>query len=75
MIRDANTVSTAARPSIFRPAVEVAGRETLMLIDQVRSIDRDYVTEDPVDYLTGEAMARVEVALAHYLGVHAARRF
>lgn len=42
-----------------------------MLIDQVRSIDVDYVVGDPVDYLTREQLGEVELALAHYLGVQA----
>lgn len=61
--------STSASPSIHRPALEVAGRATRMLVDQIRSIDVDYVIGDPVDYLTGDQLAGVELALAHYLGV------
>jgi mRNA interferase MazF len=62
--------STSAQPSIQRPSLEVAGRETRFLVDQIRSIDTDYVTGEPVDYLTRDAMAEVEGALAHYLGIH-----
>lgn len=40
-----------------------------MLVDQIRSIDIDYVVGDPVDYLTRDQLAEVELALAHYLGV------
>jgi mRNA interferase MazF len=40
-----------------------------MLVDQIRSIDVDYVVGDPVDYLTWNQLAEVELALAHYLGV------
>lgn len=40
-----------------------------MLVDQIRSIDVDYVVGDPVDYLTRDQLAEVELALAHYLGV------
>lgn len=43
-----------------------------MLVDQVRSIDTHYVVGDPVDYLTRDQLAEVELALGHYLGVHAA---
>ena len=46
------------------------GRATRMLVDQVRSIDVDYVLGDPVDYLTRDQLAEVELALAHYLGIH-----
>ncbi len=40
-----------------------------MLVDQIRSIDVDYVVGDPVDYLIRDDLAEVELALAHYLGV------
>jgi len=42
---------------------------TRLLVDQVRSIDVNYVVGDPVDYLTRDALAEVDLALAHYLGV------
>lgn len=61
--------STSAGSSIFRPTVEIAGRETRVLVDQIRTIDIDYVTGDPVDYLTRDAMAEVESAVARYLGM------
>ena len=61
--------STSAQPAIHRPEVEVAGRATRMLVDQIRSIDTDHLTGDPVDYLSRDAMAEVELALAHYLGI------
>lgn len=61
--------STSAGPSIHRPELEVAGRLTRMLVDQIRSIDVDYIVSDPVDYLTRDQLAEVELALAHYLGV------
>ncbi len=62
--------STSAGPSIHRPELEIAGRPTRMLVDQVRSIDTDYVVGDPVDYLTQDQLHEVELALAHYLGIH-----
>lgn len=61
--------STSAQPSIHRPLLEVAGRETRFLVDQVRSIDTDYVVGEPVDYLTRDGMAEVEHALGRYLGI------
>ncbi len=61
--------STSARPSIHRPELEIAGRSTRLLVDQIRSIDTDYVIGEPVDYLTRDRLAQVELALAHYLGV------
>lgn len=61
--------STSAGPSVHRPEFEVAGHLTRMLVDQVRSIDVDYVVGDPVDYLSRDHLAEVELALARYLGV------
>lgn len=64
--------STSAGPSIHRPELEIAGQSMRILIDQVRSIDADYVIGDPVDYLRRDQLADVELALAHYLGVQEA---
>ncbi|AXE39410.1 Putative toxinA [Acidipropionibacterium virtanenii] len=66
--------STAAQPSIHRPELDIAGRATFLLIDQIRSIDTDYLVGEPVDYLSREEMARVEHALAYYLGLVAVPR-
>lgn len=61
--------STSAREAIHRPLVEIDGRPTRLLIDQIRSIDTDYLVGDPVGYLLREEMIAVEVALGHYLGL------
>ena len=61
--------STSARPSIHRPELEIAGRATRLLVDQVRSIDVNSVEGDPVDYLSRDQLVDVELAVAHYLGV------
>ena len=61
--------STSAGHPIHRPEIEVAGRTTRLLVDQIRSIDIRYVAGDPVDYLTRDQLVEVELALAHYLGV------
>lgn len=63
--------SSSAQPAIHRPELEVAGGQTRMLVDQIRSIDTDYLTGDPVDYLSRDQMVEVELALAHYLGIAA----
>ncbi|WP_330219855.1 type II toxin-antitoxin system PemK/MazF family toxin [Mycolicibacter kumamotonensis] len=64
--------STSAGPSIHRPEIEIAGRPTRLLVDQIRSIDTHYVVGDPVDYLTRDQLVEVELALVHYLGVQEA---
>jgi mRNA interferase MazF len=61
--------STSALPSVHRPELEVGGRATRMLIDQIRSIDVNHVVGDPVDFLNRDELAEVELALAHYLGI------
>ncbi len=61
--------STSAGPSVHRPSLEIAGTQTRLLVDQLRSIDTDYVAGEPVDYLTRDAMAEVELAIGHYLGI------
>lgn len=61
--------STSAGPSIHRPEFEIAGRPTRVLVDQIRSIDIDYVVGDLVDYLTRDQLAEVELALVHFLGI------
>lgn len=63
--------STSAGPAIHRPELEIAGRLTRLLVDQMRSIDTDYLVGDPVDYLSRDQLAEVELALAHYLGIAA----
>jgi mRNA interferase MazF len=62
--------SASAQPAVHRPEIEIAGRSTLVLVDQIRSIDVDYVRGEPVDYLAQAQLTDVEVALAHYLGIH-----
>ena len=61
--------STSAGASVHRPLLEIAGAQTRLLIDQIRSIDTTYVVGDPVDYLTPEELGELELALGHYLGI------
>ncbi|WP_277212188.1 type II toxin-antitoxin system PemK/MazF family toxin [Isoptericola croceus] len=61
--------STSARPMSFRPELEVAGVPTVFLVDQVRTIDVNYVHGEPVDYLLHDDIAVVEEALSRYLGL------
>jgi mRNA interferase MazF len=41
--------SSSAQASVFRPEVVIAGRETKILIDQVRTIDVSYVTGELIE--------------------------
>jgi mRNA interferase MazF len=61
--------STSAQASVFRPEVVIAGRETKILIDQVRTIDVAYVVGELVDYLSSDDMAQVEHSLSRYFGL------
>jgi mRNA interferase MazF len=61
--------STSAQASVFRPEVVIAGQETKILIDQVRTIDVSYVTGELIDYLSQDDMAQVDHSLSRYLGL------
>jgi mRNA interferase MazF len=61
--------STRAQPAVFRPEVVIGGRDTKVLIDQIRTIDTTYVTGELVDYLSRDDMAQVEHGLSRYLGL------
>ena len=61
--------STSAQASVFRPEVVIAGLETKILIDQVRTIDVSYVTGELIDYLSRDDMMQVEHSLSRYFGL------
>lgn len=61
--------STSTQASVFRPEVVIAGRETKILIDQVRTIDVSYVAGELVDYLSRDDMTQVEYTLSRYFGL------
>ncbi|MET7814215.1 type II toxin-antitoxin system PemK/MazF family toxin [Streptomyces sp. NPDC005395] len=59
--------STRAQRAIFRPVLIIDGRETVALVDQLRTIDTRWVEGDPVDHLGHVEMAEVEYALGRWL--------
>lgn len=61
--------STSAQAAIFRPQLEINGMLTRFLVDQIRTIDIDYVHGEPVAYLDRDEMAEVELAVGRYLGL------
>jgi mRNA interferase MazF len=61
--------STSAQAAIFRPDVVIAGRDTKILIDQIRTIDTRYVAGEHVDYMSRDDMAQVEHCLSRHLGL------
>jgi mRNA interferase MazF len=61
--------STSAQEAVFRPTIEIDGQPTRFLVDQIRSIDVDYIVGDPVHYLERDELAEVEHTVARYLGL------
>jgi mRNA interferase MazF len=61
--------STTAQPAVFRPSFEVNSQQTKFLVDQIRSIDTDYIVGDPVHYLDRDELAEIEHAVTRYLGL------
>lgn len=55
--------STSARPTSFRPAVVVADNETLVMCDQLATVDLNRLTER-AGFLTMDEMQRVDEALS-----------
>ena len=61
--------STSAQRAIFRPVLEIAGQETVLLVDRLRVIDTDYVVGSPVDFLLRDDLDALERAVQSYLGI------
>jgi len=61
--------STVARSAAFRPSMEIDGQDTRFLVDQIRSINTNYIVGEPVHYLERDELAEVEHAVARYLGL------
>lgn len=61
--------STSAPAAVFRPEFAIAGRNTKILIDQIRTIDITYVAGELVDCLSRGDVAQVEHCLSRYLGL------
>jgi mRNA interferase MazF len=61
--------STTAQPAVFRPTLEINGQLTRFLVDQIRTIDIDYVHGGPVYYLDRDELAEIEHAVTRYLGL------
>ena len=60
--------STSAQEAIFRPLLEVDGRATRALVDQIRTIDIQYFTDpDPVGILELRDMSQIEYALTNLM--------
>ena len=55
--------STSARETSFRPSVAIAERQTLVMCDQLATVDLNRLTE-PAGFLTIDEMRRIDEALA-----------
>ena len=60
--------STSARETSFRPVVEIADRRTLVMCDQLTTVDLERLTE-PAGFLTLAEMQRVSEALSSILNL------
>lgn len=54
--------STSARQTSFRPSVVIADRQTLVMCDQLATVDLNRFAE-PIGFLTIEEMERVDEAV------------
>ena len=61
--------STSAQSAAFRPELEIQGERTVLLVDQIRTVDVDYLPGEPVDFLHHEEMAALKEAVVNYLGL------
>lgn len=61
--------STTAQEAVFRPMLDIDGQPTRFLVDQIRSVDTDFIIGDPVHYLERDELAEVEHAVIRYLGL------
>lgn len=61
-------LSTSARPIAFRPVIEIDGQETTLLVDQLRSIDLDYIGKS-VAVLNPTDLATLDATIGRYLGI------
>jgi mRNA interferase MazF len=54
--------STSARPTSFRPEIEIQGKTTYVLVEQTAAVDPERLGE-MVGHLTGHELAAVDAAL------------
>ncbi|PXX61455.1 mRNA interferase MazF [Nocardia tenerifensis] len=61
--------STSAASAPSRVEVEIDGVATRLLVEQIRSIDIDYLEGEPIGYLSREEMTRLDAAITRYIGL------
>jgi mRNA interferase MazF len=60
--------STSAGPAVYRPEIEIIGRPTRVLVEQVGALDLGRIIET-VGHLRHDEMAAVDRALKRFLGL------
>lgn len=60
--------STSARPTSFRPEIEIEGKTTLVLVEQTAAVDPERLGH-LVGHLTHQEMSTVDIALRVVLGL------
>jgi mRNA interferase MazF len=60
--------STSARPTSFRPEIEIEGKTTLVLLEQTAAVDPERLGH-LVGHLTRREMSTVDAALRVVLGL------
>ncbi|TQN42286.1 mRNA interferase MazF [Blastococcus colisei] len=61
--------STQAQPAVFRPEIALGGIPTRFLVDHLRTVDVQFIEEEPAFFLHRDELEDVEVAVTRYLGL------
>ena len=61
--------STQARPTVFRPQIEVNGQRTLVLTEQTTVVNPETELSDLVGHLSPDELADVNQALSLVMGL------
>lgn len=61
--------SKRAQAAAFRPELDLMGKATRLLVDQIGTVDARFIHSDPVHCLDRNELAEVEHAVRRYLGL------
>ncbi|MCL1897625.1 MAG: type II toxin-antitoxin system PemK/MazF family toxin [Micrococcales bacterium] len=61
--------STSARPTVFRPQIELAGRSTLVLLEQITVVNPETELGEFAGRMSPEELASVDQALLLVVGL------
>jgi mRNA interferase MazF len=62
------TTSTEATATRFRPRITIRGRKTVLLVEQLRTVDTDYLG-DAVGHLPAHEMRNLDESIELVLGL------